>query len=68
MCGPYWSQWDKSDLDSWQGIEPDQDDDEDDNHDDRYVDEDECGCWGCCSHSPCGNCMDCLDMSRRDFM
>jgi hypothetical protein len=61
MCGPYWSQWDKADLDSWMGKESYQDDD--DNRD-----EEECSCLGCCSHNPCGNCMDCLGMSWRDFM
>lgn len=66
MCGPYWSQWDKADLDSWQGIEPCQDDDEDDCHEERDEDDEECSY--CCDRSPCGNCMDCLGLSWRDFM
>ena len=60
MCGQYWSQWDKSDLDSWQGIEPYQDDDQDD-YDDEEPEEE----YGC----TCGYyCMDCLGLSWRDFM
>lgn len=65
MCGPYWSQWDKADLDSWMGKDTYQDDDQDDYYDDS---EEECSCLSCCSHNPCGNCMDCLGMSWRDFM
>lgn len=65
MCGPYWSQWDKAALDDWQGKETYQDGD--DEYDDETSDE-ECYCLGCCSHNPCGNCMDCLGMSWRDFM
>lgn len=61
MCGPYWSQWDKSDLDDWQGKLEDEDDcdvdleDEDDPGDGR-----ECSCSS--------GCMDCLGLSWRDFM
>jgi len=62
MCGPYWSQWDKADLDSWQGkdYEPDPEDEPDE--DDDIEPEEEHGC-------SCGYfCMDCLGMSWRDFM
>lgn len=65
MTYAYWQQWDKGDLDSWQGkdIEP-EDDDEDFSPDED--EEEECSC--CCAKNPCGNCMDCLGMSWRDFM
>lgn len=59
MCGPYWSQWDKSDLDSWQGKDIEEDEEE---IDDDIEPEIEHGC-------SCGyHCMDCLGMSWRDFM
>jgi len=64
MCGPYWSQWDKSDLDSWQGKDLVEEEDEDFDPDED--EEEECSC--CCERNPCGNCMDCLGMSWRDFM
>lgn len=38
--------------DSVDGVEP------------EYDEEDSC----CCKRSPCGNCMECLGMSWRDFM
>jgi hypothetical protein len=58
----YWSQWDRQDLDSWQGKDiVSHDDDYFDCHEDREEPEEEYGCH-------CGNCMDCLGMSWRDFM
>lgn len=63
MSSNYWSQWDQSDLDSWQGkdLVP-EDDDEDYDEDDDEAPEEEYGC-------SCGYfCMDCLGMSWRDFM
>jgi hypothetical protein len=65
MCGPYWSQWDKADLDSWMGKDLIE---ENESCEDSEYDDQECSCLGCCSHNPCGNCMDCLGMSWRDFM
>ena len=60
MCGPYWSQWDKSDLDSWMGKDyPGWDEQEDPDVDVEVEPHEECGC---------GNCMECLGMSERDFM
>lgn len=70
MCGPYWSQWSKTELDSMHGIEPEDYDRDDEDYD---HDEEE-GCVGreclcrCCEINPCGNCMDCLGMSDNDFM
>ena len=29
--------------------------------------EEGCTCGGCCSHEPCGRCMECLGLSWRDF-
>lgn len=54
MCEPYWSQWDKTELDDWQ----------------RKLEEEEEEID--CEEEPvephnCGNCMDCLGMSWRDF-
>lgn len=62
MCGPYWSQWDKADLDSWLGKDyPGSEEEED-----ALEDEDDSGDGRECS---CGNvCMDCLGLSWRDFM
>lgn len=57
MCGPYWNQWDRYDLDSWQGKDY-QSHDEVDGSDEK-VDGRDCDC---------GNCMECLGMSWRDFM
>lgn len=58
MCGPYWSQWDKSDLDSWQGKDlVEEEDDYEEEYSTPYR-----GCTGC------HGCMDCLGMSDRDFM
>ena len=70
MCGPYWSQWSKVELDSMHGIEPeDYDKDEEEVDGDFEEDkEDEEESYGCSARSPCSNCMDCLGMSWRDFM
>lgn len=61
MCGPYWNQWDKEDLDSWQGKDIFSDDYELDDEielEEEY--EDSCSC---------GNyCFDCLGISWHDFM
>ncbi len=61
MSTAYWAQWSHAELMSMQGIEIDayQDDDHDDCHDDSD-EEPEAHC--------CGNCMDCLGLSWRDFM
>jgi hypothetical protein len=64
MSSAYWSQWDREELMSMQGIETDtyQDDDHDDSYqDDREKEEEK---EGYC----CNGCMDCLGMSWRDFM
>jgi hypothetical protein len=63
MSRAYWDQWDKADLDSWQGKDLVEPDDEDiDCDDDDTEPEEEYGC-------SCGYfCMDCLGMSWRDFM
>jgi hypothetical protein len=64
MTYAYWQQWDKSDLDSWQGKDyPCEEEEVDVDYDEP---EEECLC--CCSRNPCGNCMDCLGLSWRDFM
>jgi len=57
MCGPYWSQWDRADLDSWMGRDYSGSEGEVD------VESEE-------SSEPhdCGNCMECLGMSWGDFM
>lgn len=64
MSSSYWSQWDKSDLDSWQGKDyPGHDDEEEEIED--FEDEDceiEDGC-GCAT-----GCMQCSGMSWRDFL
>ena len=57
MCGPYWSQWDRSDLDSMMSKDLVEDEEEDMDVEVERVEE-----CGCC------NCMDCLGMSERDFM
>ncbi len=57
MCGPYWSQWDRADLDSWQGKDYPGSEEED-------VDVEE----EPSEPHDCGNCMECLGMSWRDFM
>lgn len=66
MCGPYWSQWDRSELDSMQGkdLVVEEEDDIDFSPDEEEEDE-ECSC--CCDRNPCGRCMDCLGMSWKDF-
>lgn len=67
MCGPYWSQWDRSELDSMMGkdLVEEEEDDIDFSPDEEDEDE-ECSC--CCARNPCGRCMDCLGMSWSDFM
>lgn len=69
MTSNYWNQWDKSDLDSWQGKDyPGHDEEEDIDEDfdesdpeDEEIDE-EPGC-------SCGYyCFECLGMSWQDFM
>lgn len=65
MTSNYWSQWDKDDLDSWQGKDieyNDHDDDLDDDFEEEDPEEEKSGCT-------CGYyCFDCLGMSWRDFM
>ena len=56
----YWSQFSKQEIDSMHGIEPEDYDDETDVDYDEDETETEQHC--------CGNCMDCLGMSWRDFM
>lgn len=64
MCGPYWSQFSKQELDSMHGIEPE--DYEDDDCDVDVEDEDDTGYrYGC---QVCNGCMDCLDLFWSDFM
>lgn len=63
MSDPYWSQWDKADLDSWQGkdFDYDHDDDLDCIYDYEYE--------GADDHCPCGYyCFKCLGLSWHDFM
>lgn len=56
MTYVYWQQWDKGDLDSWQGRDVVEEDEEEEG---AVVE-------GGCS---CGYyCMECLGMSWRDFM
>ena len=52
MCGPYWSQWDSSDLDSWQGKDyPCHDEEEEIDCDSEEEDQEDgcpkCGGGGC---------------------
>jgi hypothetical protein len=64
----YWSQWSHSELMSMQGVEiddPAHDDADLEQEDDDTESEQEPSY--CCARSPCGNCMDCLGMSWRDF-
>ena len=61
MCGPYWSQFSHGELMSMQGVEID----DPEYNDDTDLDQEPSHC---CARSPCGNCMDCLGMSDRDFM
>jgi len=59
MCGPYWSQWDSSDLDSWQGkdlVEHDEDEDIDVDHEEKDEEEEDEGCPKCGG----GGCNYCL--------
>jgi len=58
MCGPYWSQWDREDLDSWQGKDCEEDEDL---CEEELIVEMEKNC-------SCSNCMYCLGMSWRDFL
>lgn len=58
MCGPYWSQWDRSELDSMLGKDLVEDEEEDVDYDEEEPYE---------PHD-CGNCMECLGMKWRDFM
>lgn len=68
MTSNYWSQFDKADLDSWQGKDypgHDEEDDFDDFDPSEDTDEDSEEEEGC----SCGYyCFDCLGMSWRDFM
>lgn len=66
MTYAYWQQWDKDDLDDWQGKVAVEEDDYDYDPPERCQ-EGDCPC-SCCSVNPCGRCMDCLGMSWRDFM
>lgn len=59
MCGPYWSQWDRSDLESWMGKDLIEEEEED-VESDIIPTKSECTCG---SH-----CMDCLGLSWRDFV
>jgi hypothetical protein len=64
MSTTYWSQWDRDDLDSWQGKDLAGNDfhelDIDFYGDDMTEDEDSCSC----SYQ----CMDCLGFSFKDFI
>ncbi len=57
MTSAYWAQFSQVEIDEMHGVETCHDDDQDDCNFDREESE-ECGC---------GNCMDCLGMSWRDF-
>ena len=59
MCGPYWSQWDKADLDDWQGKDLVVKEGEETDEEDRLTNPGWLGCHGC---------MECLGMSSRDFL
>lgn len=59
MTIAYWSQWSPSELLSMHGIESDDEVNIDSDHDENNTDLDQ--------HC-CGNCMDCLGLSWRDFM
>ena len=60
MCGPYWSQWDSADLDSWQGkdlVEREDDDiDLDHNESDENLTQEEDSCPRC-SGGGCNYCL-----------
>jgi hypothetical protein len=64
MSTTYWNQWDRGDLDSWQGKDWACDDfdelDIDFYGDDMPEDEDSCSCGS--------QCMDCLGFSWQDFI
>lgn len=61
MTSNYWSQWDKNDLDSWQGKDTKEDEDDDEFEEDNPEEEE--------SDCSCGYyCFDCLGMSCQNFM
>lgn len=61
MSSNYWRQWDKDDLDSWQGKEEPLDEFEDD-YEDEIEKQDDYVC-------PCGYyCFHCLGMSWDEFL
>ena len=62
----YWAQFSKQEIDDMHGVVEDHDDDTDLDHDEDDTDSEQ-EPIGCCSRSPCGNCMDSLGMSWRDF-
>ena len=68
MCGPYWSQWSKVELDSMHGIEPSDHEEDEEVDGDFEEDREDEESYGCSSRNPCSNCMDCLGLSWRDFM
>jgi len=48
MCGPYWSQWSKRDLDDWQGKEEEDGlDDDVDGSDEKVDGREDCQCMKC---------------------
>lgn len=61
MSFAYWSQWDKEELDSWQGKDFEYDDSDDyvPDYEIYEIEEDSCSCGY--------HCMDCLGFSWRDF-
>ena len=64
MTSNYWNQWDKEDLDSWQGKEGNEPENslDDDIYEPEVSETKEKGCT-------CGYyCFDCLGISWRDFM
>lgn len=61
MTAAYWSQWDYSELMSMQGIELDEVNDSNLSHEENDTEV-------CQQRCNCGNCMDCLGFSWRDFM
>ena len=66
MCGPYWSQFDRSDLDSWQWKDYPGHDEEDDTDlcqekDDTNLDQEDC-----CPRCSGGGCNYCLMLSYQE--
>ena len=59
----YWNQWSSQELLSMQGVEIENEDEDEE----IFETEDEEESRGCSSKNSCGNCMDCLGMSWRDF-